>query len=291
MSHKIMKSVFLSACIAFSGLVGGSIAAASDAGGTHKLEAQKWGFNGMFGTYDRAAMQRGYQVYREVCSSCHALEHLSFRHLGEKGAPFYDERFPNPNDNPAVKRFAADWDVPALDQDSGDAVERSGIPADKFPAIYDNPIAAAASNGGAVPPDLSIITKARTGGADYLYGLLMGYHEVPHDFHLSEGMNYNAVFDGNQIAMAAPLFDDLIEYAPVVKTTTGHDGKAHMETIAAPAATTEQMARDVVEFLTWSGDPKMEARKRLGFATFLYLFIFSILLFVTYKQVWRNVKH
>ena len=287
MARSFTKTLFAAAVLAISGLAGGS-ALASGAGGEHKLELQDWGFNGMFGTYDRAAMQRGYQVYKEVCASCHALEHLSFRHLGEKGAPFYDANFPNPNDNPNVKRFAKDWDVLAIDQDSGDAITRPGIPADRFPLIFDNPIAAAASNGGAVPPDLSIITKARTGGADYIYGLLMGYHDAPHDFHLSDGMNYNTAFDGNQIAMAPPLSDGLIEYAAI--TTSGeHGGEAH--TTPAPKATTEQMARDVVEFLQWSGDPKMEVRKKLGFATFLFLFIFALLLFMTYKEVWRGVKH
>lgn len=287
MARSFTKTLFAAAVLAVSGLAGAS-ALASGAGGEHKLELQDWGFNGMFGTYDRAAMQRGYQVYREVCASCHALEHLSFRHLGEKGGPFYNENFPNPNDNAVIKAFAKDWDIPAIDQDTGDAITRPGIPADKFPAIFDNPIAAAASNGGAIPPDLSIITKARTGGADYIYGLLMGYQDAPADMHMSDGMNYNTAFPDNQIAMAPPLSDGLIEYAAI--TIPGeHGGEAH--TIAAPEATTEQMARDVVEFLQWSGDPKMEVRKKLGFATFLFLFIFALLLFMTYKEVWKGVKH
>lgn len=283
-----MKSVLVGAALVLGNFGVTNIALASDAGGEHKLEYKNWSFNGMFGTYDVEAMQRGYQVYREVCSSCHTLEHMSFRHLGDKGAPFYDARYPNPNDNPLVKAFAKDWDVPAIDQDNGDPIERPGIPADKFPAVYPNAIAAAASNGGAVPPDLSIITKARTGGPDYLFALLTSYHEAPHDFHLSEGMNYNAAFLGNQIAMVAPLSDGLVEYA--ARTIPGeHGGEPH--TLAAPEATVEQMASDIVQFLTWAGDPKMQARKNLGFATFLFLFIFSLLLFMTYKQVWKDVEH
>lgn len=286
MTIKLMKTAFIGAIMAVSTLGVAHTAMASDAG--HKIEAQDWSFNGMFGTYDKAAMQRGYQVYKEVCSSCHSLEHLAFRHLGDKGAPFYDAAFPNPNDNPNVKAFAADWSVEDIDQDSGDVIDRPGIPADDFPDVFPNDIAAAASNGGAVPPDLSLITKARAGGADYIYALLIGYHEAPHGMEVAEGTHYNTAFTGNQIKMASPLSDDLVEYAAV--TVAGkHGGEAH--TIAAPAATTEQMARDVVEFLAWAGDPKMEARKKIGFATFLYLFIFCLLLFMTYKQVWKGVKH
>jgi len=284
MRKTFIKSLAAGAIVALSTLGVPSIAAASET--THKMEHQKWGFTGPFGTYDQMAVQRGYQVYREVCSSCHALEHLSFRHLGEKGGPYYDAENPNPNDNAAVKAFARDWEVSAIDQDSGDATTRTGIPADKFPLVYANPIAAAASNGGAVPPDLSVITKARTGGPDYVYALLTSYGHANDD-----GTYHNPVFPGGKIKMAPPLSDELIEYAPISVTSVGHDGQSHTEMVAAPAATTEQMARDVTEFLTWAGDPKMEVRKKVGFATFLFLFIFALLLFATYKQVWRNVKH
>lgn len=269
---KIAKTL-LAAAVVSTSLFAGSMVAQASSGGEHKIEAQKWGFQGPFGTYDRPAMQRGYQVYKEICSSCHALEHLSFRHLGEKGGPFYDAEFPNPNDNPVIKAFAKDWEVPDIDQENGDPITRTGIPADEFPDVFPNAIAAAASNGGAVPPDLSIIVLARSGGADYIYALLTGYDEVPHDFHLSDGMNYNTYFAGNQIAMAQPIYEEGVEYA---------DGTV---------ATADQMARDVVEFLAWSGDPKMEVRKKVGFATLLFLFIFSLLLFMTYKEVWRNVEH
>ena len=242
-------------------------------GKTKHPEAQKWDFNGPFGKYDIQSMQRGYQVFKEVCSSCHALEHLSFRHLGDKGGPFYDEHYPNPNDNPVVKAIAKDWTVVRIDQDSGDFYDDTGIPADQFPDVFPNAIAAAASNGGAVPPDLSVIVPARSGGADYIYALLTGYDEVPHDFHLSEGMNYNTYFEGNQIAMAPQLFEGSVEYA---------DGTP---------ATVEQMAHDVTMFLAWSGDPKMEVRKQTGIATMLYLLIFSILLWFSYKRVWRGIEH
>lgn len=288
MAKRFTKAFIGAALIGLTGLgIGGVAVAASGGNSDHKMEHQDWDFNGMFGTYDRAAMQRGYQVYREVCASCHALEHLSFRHLGDKGGPYFDPATPNPNDNVHVKALAADWLVPDIDSETGDEIERPGIPADQFPDIFPNEPAARASNGGALPPDLSVITKARTGGADYLYDLLMGYKEMPHDFEMSEGMSFNVAFEGQQIAMAQPLIDELIEYAPV----TVDDGHGGTETIAAPVATVEQMSRDVVEFLAWAGDPKMEARKRVGFATFLFLLIFCGLTFATYKNVWRNVKH
>ena len=271
-----MLKNFTKACavlaLIFTSLFVGVTSVNANEGG--HVEAQKWGFKGPFGKYNRPAMQRGYQVYREVCSSCHALEHLSFYHLGDKGGPFYDAEYPNPNDNPIVKALAKDWEVTDLDQDSGDEIDRPAKPADGFPNIYANAIAAAASNGGAVPPDLSVIISARSGGADYVYALLAhGYSEVPHDFKLDEGMNYNSVFEGKQIKMARPLSDGLVEYA---------DGTE---------ATTEQMVKDVAEFLAWASDPKMEVRKRTGLATFIFLFIFALLLFMTYQQIWKDVEH
>jgi len=273
MLKAITKTFAVVAVVSTSLFAGGMVAQAAG-GGEAKPETQNWGFKGPFGTYDRPAMQRGYQVYKEVCSSCHVLDHLSFRHLGDKGGPFYDPQFPNPNDNPVVKAFAKDWTIERIDQDSGDPYDDTGIPADQFPDIYPNAIAAAASNGGAVPPDLSVIIPARTGGADYLFALLAhGYTEAPEGTTVGEGTSYNKYFPGNQIAMAPPLFDEMVEYA---------DGTQ---------ASTEQMSRDLVEFLAWAGDPKMEVRKKVGFATFLFLFIFALLLFMTYKEVWKDVDH
>ena len=285
MKIKSAKTLLISAVLGCMTL--GSVALAAGGNSDHKMEHQNWGFNGMFGSYDRAAMQRGYQVYREVCAACHALEHLSFRHLGDKGGPFYSKEYPNPNDNPVVKALAKDWTIEDIDQETGDIIERTAIPADKFPPIFPNEPAARASNGGALPPDLSVITKARPGGADYIYDLLMSYGDMPADFHLDPGMSYNPAFANSQIAMAPPLPDDIIEYAPTV-VSDGHGGT---KTIPAPPATTEQMSRDVTEFLSWSADPKLEARKRMGLAVLLYLLIFTALLYATYKTVWRNVKH
>lgn len=244
----------------------GGMSVASAAGGNSDYEEKHvhWHFNGMRGTYDKAAMQRGYQVYREVCASCHQLKHMAFRHLGDKGGPFYEKQYKNPIDNPLVKALAADWTVEDIDLDTGDIIDRKAIPADKFPAIYPNPIAAAASNNGKPPPDLSVMVKARPGGADYVYNFLISYDEN------DEMMNYAM---GGQVAMASQLYDGRVEY---------EDGTE---------ATVDQMAKDVTEFLAWAADPKMEERKQLGLSVMLFLLILTILLWFSYKQVWRNVEH
>lgn len=276
--------------LALIGLVAaGTAGVAYAAGGgssSYKMEHKHWHFNGIRGTYDRAAMQRGYQVYREVCAQCHALEHLSFRHLGDKGAPYFMDEFKNPNDNPYVKAFAADWQVPDIDQETGDTIERPGIPADGFPDIFPNPAAARASNGGAYPPDLSVIVSARNGGADYIYNLLVAYQEeMPKGIEMGLGQHYNPVMEGGKIAMAAPLQEGIIEYAPQEINDHGEVKTIQVE------ATVEQMAADVTEFLAWSSDPKMEARKSLGMATMLYLLIFTILMWFSYRRVWKDVEH
>jgi ubiquinol-cytochrome c reductase cytochrome c1 subunit len=274
MAIKMKTAILAGTATVLAAISGIAYAAGGGGTGDYKMKHPHWHFKGAFGTYDKAAAQRGYQVYREVCASCHALKHLSFRHLGDKGAPFYNENFPNPNDNPLIKNFAADWTIQDVDTETGDVIERPAVPADKFPPIYANDAAARASNGGGLPPDLSVMVAARNGGADYLYNLMLAYDTpVPDDVELTPGLYYNPVMDGHKISMAAPLSDDLIEYA---------DGTP---------ATVEQMAADVTEFLAWSADPKLEQRKRVGFMTMLYLLILAVLLWFSYKRVWRNVEH
>lgn len=274
MAFKMKTAILVGAATLVAAVSGIAYAAGGGGTGDYKMEHKHWHFKGAFGTYDKAAAQRGYQVYREVCASCHQLKHLSFRHLGDKGAPFYNKDFPNPNDNPLVKNFAADWTIEDIDTETGDVIKRSGIPADKFPPIYPNEAAARAGNGGGLPPDLSVIVAARGGGADYLYNLMLAYNSPkPDDVELTPGLYYNPVMDGGKISMAAPLSDDLIEYA---------DGTP---------ATVEQMAADVTEFLAWSSDPKLEQRKSAGFMTMLYLLILAVLLWFSYKRVWKDVEH
>jgi ubiquinol-cytochrome c reductase cytochrome c1 subunit len=288
MASKILKSFLVGGGALAVLATGVAFAAGGGEHGDYQMVQKDWHFNGPFGTYDREAMQRGYQVYREVCASCHQLNHLSFRHLGDKGGPFYMEDYPNPNDNPYVKNFAADWSIEDIDADTGDVIDRPGTPADKFPPIFSNPAAARASNGGAVPPDLSIIVSAREGGADYVYNLLTAFGTPkPADVELTAGQHYNPVMDGGKIAMAPPLAEGLIEYAPIVS----QDEEGNVVETPAPVATVEQMAADVTEFLAWSADPKMEQRKATGAMTMIYLLILSLLLWVTYKRVWRNVEH
>jgi len=288
MTFKTLKNLALVGAVTVAAI--SSIAyAAGEGKSDYKMVHKHWHFNGLFGTYDKAAAQRGYQVYREVCSACHQLKHVAFRHLGDKGAPFYDPNYPNPNDNPLIKNFAADWQVTDVDGDTGDAIERPGIPADKFPAIFPNEAAARASNGGALPPDLSVMVKARNGGADYLYNLLIAYDTPkPDDVELAPGQHYNPVMDGFKIAMAAPLSDGLVEYAP---TTEEDHHTGEVKTVPAPEATVEQMAADVTEFIAWASDSKLEVRKETGLKTMLYLLILSVLLWFTYKRVWKDVEH
>lgn len=277
---KLGKTTLLSALLIGSGLVaiGGTAMAAGKSDFKYEMKHKHWHFNGLFGTYDRDAMQRGYQVYKEVCASCHHLKYLSFRHLGDVGGPFHDEDFPNPNDNPMVKIFAAEFEnIRDIDPDTGEQITRPGIPADRFPWQFANAAEAASLNGGAVPPDLSVMVKARTNGADYMYNLLTAYGQpVPDDISLGAGKYFNPVMDGGIIAMAPPLVQD---------------GQVEYEGENAPEATISQMAADVTEFLAWSADPKLAQRKRVGFGTMLYLFFLSILLYLSYRKVWANVKH
>lgn len=286
MMTKAFSIAAVTAVAAFSGIAFAAGGGKTDS--NYKMKHPHWHFTGFTGSYDKEAAQRGYQVYREVCASCHALEHLSFRHLGDKGAPFYNADYPNPNDNPFVKAFAADWSITDIDGETGDEIERPGTPADKFPPIYANDGLARGSNGGALPPDLSVIVKARAGGADYIYNLLVAYETaMPEGMQMAEGFSYNPVFEGGAIAMAAPLSEGIIEYA----ARDVDDGHGNITSVPAPEATVEQMAKDVTEFLAWAADPKMEARKQTGLGAMIYLLILSILLWLSYKRVWRDVKH
>lgn len=259
----------IAAALAALGLAGTALAA-EDA---HKPKQHEWSFAGPFGTFDTAAVQRGFQVYQEICSSCHGMRLLRFRNLGERGGPFASEEYPNANDNLVVMQIASGHMIEDGPNEDGDMFQREGLPSDAFPSPFDNDQMARAANGGALPPDLSLIVKARTDGANYLYSLLTGYSEPPASLDLPPGQYYNEYFPGGAIAMAPPLYDDLITYA---------DGTA---------ATAEQMAEDVTVFLAWASDPHMEARKQLGWMVLAYLFIFAILVYLAYRQLWRNVKH
>jgi ubiquinol-cytochrome c reductase cytochrome c1 subunit len=259
------------------------------AGGAEKPKDVVWGFEGPFGKFDTAQLQRGYKVYREVCSSCHAMSLLSFRNLGEKGGPFYDEHYANSNDNPYVKALAADIQVNDIDSETGDVVQRAATPADRFPSPFPNEAAARASNGGAYPLDLSVITKARSGGPRYVYSLLTGYVNPPAGLTVGPGQYYNPYMAGDLhaywkgdahhvpkggfLAMPPPLAPDKVTFDDGTKSTVN------------------QQAKDVVAFLTWAAEPKMMERKQFGFAAMIYLLLFSVLLWFSYRRIWRNVAH
>lgn len=235
--------------------------AASAAGDVKHPRQIDWPFDGMFGTVDRQAAQRGYQVYKEVCASCHSMDLRAFRNLEAIG---FSEG--------EVKAIAASYTVKDGPNDSGDMFERPGRPSDRFVAPFANEKAARASNGGAYPPDLSLITKARHDGANYVHSLLTGYEAAPADVKMAAGMNYNPYFPNHQIAMAPPLSDDLVTYADGTK------------------ATTDQMSRDVVVFLQWAAEPEMEERKRMGIKVLLFLFVMTGLAYVAKKRIWSQVK-
>ncbi|RAK64232.1 cytochrome c1 [Phenylobacterium kunshanense] len=263
--------------------------AAQAATGHAVMKHVSWSFDGPFGKYDTAQLQRGYKIYREVCSACHSMELVSFRNLGEKGGPFYDPKYPNPNDNPYVKALAKDIQVPDIDSETGDVVQRPAVPADRFPKPYPNAAAAAAGNGGAIPPDLSVIAKGRTGGPDYIYSLLTGYKAPPAGLTVNPGQNYNVSMPGD---VSGQWTGDHHKVPPggfLAMPPQLADGKVTYDD--GTPSTVDQQAKDVAAFLMWAAEPKMMARKQFGFGAMIYLALFTALLYFSYRRVWRNVAH
>lgn len=226
-------------------------------------------FDGPVGNWDRQQLQRGYQVYKEVCSACHSLNYVAFRNLADLG---YDEG--------QVKAEAASWQVPGIDPNTGEATSRPGLPTDKFPSPYPNSVAAAAANNNAIPPDLSLMTKARKDGSNYLYALLVGYGEPDPaklaeypEFETPTGLYFNKYFPNVNIAMAPPLTAD--------GQVTYSDGTE---------ATISQMSKDVAAFLTWTAEPTMVKRKQTGWPVLGFLLFATILAWLSKKQIWSSVK-
>ena len=222
-----------------------------------------WSFKGITGKFDRSSLQRGYQVYNEVCASCHSMNLLSYRNLGEEGGPEFSVD--------QVKAIAANFEVTDGPDSEGEMFTRPGRPSDKFVSPYPNTQAAMAANGGAYPPDMSVLVKARKGGADYIYSVLMGYEETPAGFELEEGVYYNKYMYGNKIKMAKPLAEGSVSYA---------DGTE---------ATESQMAMDVTTFLTWASEPHLEARHQTGFKVIMYLIILTILVYFSMRRLWSRI--
>jgi ubiquinol-cytochrome c reductase cytochrome c1 subunit len=224
------------------------------------LPHQQWSFDGVFGTYDRAALQRGFQVYKEVCSACHPVKHLYFRDLTAIGYTA-DQ----------VKAIAASYQVTDGPNDQGQMFQRPGRPSDPIPGPFPNDEAARAANGGALPPDLSMIVKAREGGPDYVYAILNGFKEPPSGFAVVPGKYYNEYFSGHQISMPPPLSDGVVTYADGTK------------------ATVQQMAHDVATFLNWASEPNLEVRHRTGVKVFLFLIVAVGIFYAAKRKIWSAV--
>ncbi|MCC6946788.1 MAG: cytochrome c1 [Bradyrhizobiaceae bacterium] len=245
-----------------------------------KPDRQAWSFSGPFGMFDRAQLQRGLKVYREVCASCHGLKYIAFRNLVQPGGPGFSDA--------EARAIAAEYQITDGPDDTGEMFERPGRLSDHFPPPAPNEQALRSRFGGALPPDLSVITKARSyesglaiglldffrqyqeHGADYVYALLNGYEDPPADVEIDGAQAWNRYFPGNRIAMVPPLSDEQVEYT---------DGSPQ---------TVDQYARDVAAFLAWTAEPHMEARKRIGFQVMIFLIVFAGLLYFTKKKVWAD---
>ena len=247
------------------------------------------GVEGMFGRFDQAQLQRGFKVYSEVCSSCHSMSLLSYRNLAQQGGPFFDPKHPNPIESPYAKAIAAEVKVPEIDADTGDATTRPGTPADHFKAPFANVEASRAANGGAYPPDLSVITRAREGGAAYVYSLLQGYGATPAKLEVPAGKYYNPYFAGDLSSQWHGARDKVPTGGVIAMPFQLTPNRVSFDD--GTKATTEQQARDVSAFLAWAADPHQIERKQSGIAVMLYLIGFAVILWFSYKQIWRNVSH
>jgi len=254
----MLKALFTRAGLALA-LATGPVAAAAAAEGV-AVPARQWSFDGVFGSFDRAQLQRGFQVYKEVCAACHSLSLVNFRNLTDLG---YSEE--------EVKAFAATFTVVDGPNDEGEMFERPALPSDPLPAPYANEQAARFAFGGAYPVDLSLIGKSRVGGPDYVAALLSGYRDPPADAETVEGKYYNAYFPGHWIAMPPPLSDGAVTYG---------DGTP---------ATVEQMASDFAAFAMWAAEPKLEVRKQTGVKVMLFLVVLTGLLYAAKRKVWADL--
>lgn len=245
--------------VLFCLVIMGHVAPVQAAEGGEKLPELHWSFDGVFGTYDRAALQRGYKVYSQVCSACHSMKRVYFRNLEALG---YEDA--------QIKAIAANYTVMDGPNDEGEMFERPARPSDLIPSPFANDKAAAYANGGAIPPDMSLLADARAGGANYLYGILTGYTEPPEDATLLPGQYWNRYMPGHVIAMAPPLSDGMIAY---------EDGSPE---------TVSQYAKDVSHFLAWASEPHMEERKRTGVKVFLFLLVFAGVAYAAKRKIWAD---
>jgi ubiquinol-cytochrome c reductase cytochrome c1 subunit len=237
-------------------------APARAAGEAIAIPDTRFSFEGLFGTFDRGGLQRGFQVYKEVCAACHGMRQLSYRNLLEIGLT--EEQ---------ARNIAAQFQVVDGPNDQGEMFERPARLSDRFRRPFPNEQAARAANNGAYPPDLSVIVKARAGFADYIHALLIGYQDPPAGFNLMDGMHYNAYYPGHQIAMPNVLNPDQVEFA---------DGTE---------ASVANMARDVTTFLAWAAEPELEQRRAMGIRIIIFLIVLGGLTYAVKRKVWADVKH
>ena len=257
-------------------------------GEAHALRKGGFSFEGPFGTFDQGQLQRGYKVYREVCASCHGMDLMYFRTLAEPGGPFYDSEQASPAENRFIKALAKEAQIADIDTETGEPLMREGTAADRFPNPYPNATAAAAANGGAAPPDLSVMAKARHDGANYIYSLLTGYEAVPAGLQIRPGQYYNVYMAGDLtpfmpdgakvppggfIAMPNPLIPEQVTY---------DDGTV---------ASVDQMSKDVAAYIAWASDPRQVQRKQTGLGVLVFLLIFAGVTYVSYRRVWKGVAH
>ena len=250
-----MKNIFSGLMVV--AVLAGAAYASTDA--KHPIQKQ-WKFDGVAGSVDKASAQRGFQVYKEVCSACHGVKRLAFRNLqaiGFSGAE--------------VKELSASYQIKDGPNDEGDMFERAGRASDRFPSPYENEKQGRSLNNGAYPPDLSLIIKARPDGANYVYSLLAGYKDAPKDVELLQGQYYNPYMAGGKIAMPAPLSDGQVTY---------QDGTE---------ATVEQMSADVVNFLQWASEPEMEARKTMGMKVMVFLAVMTFVFYLSKRRIWKDL--
>jgi cytochrome c1 len=258
-----MRSCLLALLLAL--IVPGVASAQQNDNHPPEIAHQNWSFSPPFGTYDDAQLQRGFEVYRQVCSNCHSMRLLSYRNLGEPGGPEFPAK--------KVKEIASQVQVADGPNDKGEMFQRPARPSDHFRSPFVNEQQARNANNGALPPDLSVMAKAREGGPDYIYAILTGYADPPQGFQLAPGMHYNKAFPGHQLAMPPPLSDGVITYSDGAKPTL------------------DNYARDVAAYLMWAAEPKLEERHKTGARVMIFLIVFAVIMYLAKRTVWARLHH
>ena len=258
-----MRSLLLAVILVFAVPI--AAGAQEDLNHAPEIAHQGWSFSPPFGTFDDAQLQRGFEVYRTICANCHSMRLLSYRNLGEPGGPEFPPK--------KVEEIASQAQVPDGPNDKGEMFQRPARPSDHFPSPFANEQQARNANNGALPPDLSVMAKAREGGPDYIYAILTGYTDPPQGFQLAPGMHYNKAFPGHQLAMPPPLSDGVITYSDGTKPTL------------------DNYARDVAAYLMWAAEPKLEERHKTGTRVMIYLIVFAVIMYLAKRAVWARLHH